>query len=324
MDRLLAFSLGCCVALLAVAPGRAQTQDKAGEDAREPAGYRAAIDLAIQEHELNYFAEAREHFARAHALFPNARTLRGLGFADFELRHYVDAVKELGAALASETKPLEGPLRKNTEALLARAQLYVGEVRIALEPANTTLSVDGVAVDPGPRRVLLLGVGDHMLEFQAEGRVSQQRPLRVQGQQRLELRVTLPIVVATAASQQIPAANTTGEHGQSAEAPPKQRRVFTWVLGGATLAASGAVVGLAVAVQNAKKSFHACEAESGDCQHVAKQGTRLERSRNAMIGVASALAVATLVSFFVEGRARRSTQVSVGVSLAGLRVAGSF
>ncbi len=64
---------------------------------RDPEGYRAAIDAAVQEYELNHFEESREQFARAHALNPNARTLRGLGVADFELRRWTN-----GALRASD------------------------------------------------------------------------------------------------------------------------------------------------------------------------------------------------------------------------------
>jgi hypothetical protein len=67
-------------------------------------------------------ARAREELRRAHAIFPNARTLRGLGMVEFELRSYVQSVQLLEQALAASVKPLDGKLRTDTEALLARAQ----------------------------------------------------------------------------------------------------------------------------------------------------------------------------------------------------------
>jgi hypothetical protein len=306
----------------------AQARDKAAEQAREPAGYRAAIDAAIEELDLDHLAEAREHFARAHELFPNARTLRGLGVTDFELRRYVDAVREFEAALASDTRRLDGELRKSTEELLARAQLYVGEVQLALEPASATLTVDGMSAAPGSQGILLLEVGEHVLEFHASGRVSQRRPLRVRGQQRLALRVTLPALVgaeASPSSARNAAPDGASEHEPTAQGPrSKRRRVFTWILGGATLAASGTALGLVFAVENTKDEFAKCQAHNGKCDSLAEQGPRLERSRNAMIGVAGAFAVSTLVSFFVEGRARRSARVSLNVSPVGLRTSRSF
>ncbi|HEX6245838.1 MAG TPA: hypothetical protein VFZ61_33165 [Polyangiales bacterium] len=291
---------------------------------REPAGYRAAIDAAVQEHELNHFAEAREHFARAHALYPNARTLRGLGVADFELRHYVDAVKELDAALGASTKRLDGTLRKDTEALLARARTYVGEIELGLEPAAATLHVDGSPTQPDPQGRLVLEVGDHLLELSAPGRVTQRRSVRITGQQRARLQVVLPEdtgAETTNVSEPLTPQTTADVPPEPA---PRRRRVATWVLGGFTLAAAGAAVGLAVAVENTQESFEACIAANGLCQPLADDGTRLERARNAMIGVASAAAAATLVSFFVEGRNKRKAQMALRASPTGARLIATF
>jgi hypothetical protein len=84
------------------------------------------------------------------------------------------------------------------------------------------------------------------------------------------------------------------------------------------------LVGLVVAVENTEASFQECLAANGLCEPLAEDGTRLERARNAMIGVASAAAVATLVSFFVEGRAHRKSQVALGVSGSGVRMTAAF
>ena len=308
----LCLSLSCVLLLLAPRSALAQGDD----EGPEPAGYRAAIDAAVQEHELNHFAESREHFAQAHALLPNARTLRGLGVADFELRHYVDAVRELEAALAAPAKRLQVSLRADTEALLARARGYVGETQLSLDPPDATLRVDGVPTSLGAEARLMLEVGDHELEISASGRVTQRRTVRVQGQQTSELHVTLPTLEAAAA----PTTSTTPK------APSRpRRRVATWILGGLTVALTGTVIGLVVAVENTKDSFRDCIAADGACDHLATKGTRLERARNAMIGVASAAAVATVVTFFIEGRrAKHETQVSLGVSPTGARLAASF
>jgi hypothetical protein len=222
-------------------------------------------------------------------------------------------VREFEAALASDTKSLEGGLRKTAEELLARARLYVGEVELALEPASATLTVDGMSEAPGSDGIVLLDVGDHLLEFHAPGRLSQRRPLRVRGRQRLELRVTLPALTGGEAPAFV-ARNAS---------PTGPRRVCTWILGGATLAASAAALGLVFAVEKAKDTFADCKVKSGQCDSLADQGPRLERSRNAMISVAGAFAVATLVSFFVEGRVRRSARVSLNVAPAGLRLSRS-
>jgi hypothetical protein len=172
-------------------------------------------------------------------------------------------------------------------------------------------------------------VGDHELEFHASGRVSQRRRLRVRGQQRLELRVTLPALAGADASISVVRhAASDGASELETTAPAarrKPRRVVTWILGGATLAASAASLGLVLAVEHVKDTFADCKAaQNGQCDSVAEQGARLELSRNAMLGAAGTFAIATLVSFFVEGLAPRSARVSLDVSPTGLHVSRSF
>src|SRR5690349_15250674 len=81
---------------------RAQAQPESAP--AYPAEYERAIDSGIAEFQQGNYVEAREQFARAHALVPNARTLRSLGMVEFELRNYVDAVTYLEGALGSSVK----------------------------------------------------------------------------------------------------------------------------------------------------------------------------------------------------------------------------
>jgi tetratricopeptide (TPR) repeat protein len=117
----------------------AESGSRAPASTAEPVGYKAAIDSAIEEFASNNLAEAREHFGRAHALFPNARTLRGLGMVEFELRNYPEAIGWLRKALAFDVKRLEGKLRGETEDLLERANGYVGEVRLRVSPSDASV-----------------------------------------------------------------------------------------------------------------------------------------------------------------------------------------
>ena len=109
----------------------------------EPKGYRAAIDEALSEYQALNFEEARALFAKAHALFPNARTLRGLGMVEFERRNYRASADYLTQALASQVRPLEGELRTATEQLLERARGFLGEIRLSVEPTDARVLLDG-------------------------------------------------------------------------------------------------------------------------------------------------------------------------------------
>lgn len=81
--HLVLFVLMAVAVLSTPSVGTAQSRRESTQ--KEPAGYRDAIDTALQEMGLGNYEEAREQFARAHALSPNARTLRGLGISEFEL-----------------------------------------------------------------------------------------------------------------------------------------------------------------------------------------------------------------------------------------------
>jgi PEGA domain len=146
--------------------------------AQEPPGYRDTVEDAISDLAAHRYEEAHALFLRAHALMPSARTYRGLGFAEFELREYVSCIAQLEAALRSGVKPLEGELRKDTERLLARARSYVGMVVIDTKPPATRVVVDGT---PAQDRTLPLAVGEHTLELGRDGYQPENRRLHVRG-----------------------------------------------------------------------------------------------------------------------------------------------
>lgn len=118
----LATVLFTCCSLSFMAPARAEP------DAAEPATsaargtYGAAITDAVRAYNDGRFADARAHFAAAHALKPNARTLRGLGSCALALAHYEDAERELSQALEEPRGALSPSLRAETEAMLASAR----------------------------------------------------------------------------------------------------------------------------------------------------------------------------------------------------------
>lgn len=157
-------------------------------DARAQDAYRTAIDQALGEYELGNFAEARAQFLRAHELSPSARSLRGLGMAEFELRNYGAAIEHLEAALSCAERPLEESLREQTTDLLARAHGYVAQLTLRVSPEHARLSVDGV--QEAARR-LVLEVGDHALELRAPGYLTHKRLLKVTGGEQLALEVRL-------------------------------------------------------------------------------------------------------------------------------------
>jgi tetratricopeptide (TPR) repeat protein len=218
------------VSMLLLSFGRVRAAD------RESAEYSAAIQLGIDEFDQRNFAEARAHFAHAHALYPNARTLRALGMAEFELKNYGECIESLQEALASPEKALEGQLRQDTQSLLTRAQGYVARLSVNVDPGAAAVVVDGVPVQIGSSRLLVLNVGDHVLEFRAPGRTAERREFKVKGGESDTLRVVLPRLAI------VPAARppTTNRDG------PLYRNPWLWTAVGVVVA--GAAAGAAIAL----------------------------------------------------------------------------
>jgi hypothetical protein len=205
-------------------------------DAPTPEGYDTAIRDAVVDHDAGRFAEARAQFLRAHQIFPNARTLRGLGMVEFELRNYPQCVRYLEAALSCSVRPLADELRGETEQLLARARAYVGAVELHIRPENAVVDVDGAAAARGPEAQLLLGVGKHELRVRAPDHVADSRSLSIVGGDRqvIELVLTRASLLAATSAPAAPVAAPLPVHS---ERRPLLKQWWLWTIVGAVVAA---------------------------------------------------------------------------------------
>ncbi len=236
-----------------VASAHAQSADSAGALAtRESPEYREAVRMGTEEFNLGNYAEARSLFERAHTISPSARTLRGLGLAEFELRNYPQAVRHLEGALAADVKPLSGQVRQSTEALLHRAEGYIGHVRLALEPPHAAVLLNGQPVEQGERDDMVLSVGDHVLEFSATGHASQRRTLHIVGRGKQTLKVEL-VPLGTAAEEPALAGSERRPNGV-----PVYRKWWLWTTVGA-VAAAGAVATVFLMRRDPQTRYQAVE-----------------------------------------------------------------
>src|SRR6185369_1334355 len=92
-------------AVLIVGIVAARPRVVAAQEAETPQ-YRGLLSEAVAEYDARRYEEARALFRRAHDLSPNARTLRGIGMASFELREYVEALRALEGSLVDQRRPL--------------------------------------------------------------------------------------------------------------------------------------------------------------------------------------------------------------------------
>jgi hypothetical protein len=219
------------------APTAPASGDGASEDTSPP-GYDDAITNALHEFELENYAEARSGFREAHRLYPNARTFRALGMVEFELKNYKDAASYLEQALASQERVLSDTQRANAEQLLTRARGYLGRYRVTVRPSNASLAIDGAAPSLDGSGVLVLSVGEHVLEAEADGHRPLRRPLHVVGGEDEALDVLLlPVQVA----------RTDGSKPDNRAFTPVYKKWWLWTTIGVVVAAgvaTGLVLGL--------------------------------------------------------------------------------
>jgi hypothetical protein len=219
--------------------------------------YQNLVQQALHEYELGNFSEARSFFARAHALSPNSRTLRGLGMSAYELRNYVDAIDLFEQALASQQRPLTQQMRREITELLAHARSFVTHLELRVEPKQAELRVDTRTVRREPDGSLLLDPGTHELEVDAPEYDSTTRTIRTNGGETLTLSVALKKsagseIATTAeapAAESLPSAapeTTARDSGGNEWAP--------WVVigaSGAVAVAGGIMLGIALSNKNA-------------------------------------------------------------------------
>lgn len=162
----------------------------------EEVSYRVLVAQALEEFEGRRWAEARALFRRAHAVEPNARTLRGIGMTSFELREYASALRAFEASLADTRRPLTDEQRAHVQGLRERARAFVARYELVLSPEPAELSVDG---SPTPANdPLVLDLGEHTLRVTAEGHEPWTRTVRVEGGERERLEVQLARVAPLA------------------------------------------------------------------------------------------------------------------------------
>jgi tetratricopeptide (TPR) repeat protein len=227
------------ISVLAIptAHARAADESSSGDDAK----YRATLKEALAEYDASHFEEARILFRKAHELNPNARTLRSIGMASFELRDYVAALRALTAALVETRKPLNTEQRSHAQGLLEKSRMFVDVYTLKVTPSDARVLLDGRPLDQEPDGTIFLGFGTHTFEASKSGYATRALPVNVRGGEHKELAMTLErkavaAPVAPVATIVAPPPAAPVKHGVTSTA---------WFLGagGAALLSAGAGVG---------------------------------------------------------------------------------
>ncbi|HEY6879418.1 MAG TPA: hypothetical protein VI299_15430 [Polyangiales bacterium] len=168
--------------------------------------YREQVRAALAAYDAGDLAKAHALFEEAHARYPNARALRGLGTVELEQQDYVSAATHLEQALASPELALSGPLRQETEAALSEANAHVARVLVLPSPADAEVQLDTRPVAGGASVVLVPGV--YTITLTAQGYRSESRQLTVSPNQIQLIHWSLERVVAPAPIASVALAST--------------------------------------------------------------------------------------------------------------------
>jgi len=249
----------------------------AGEETPE---YKQAISQALEEYGLQHYEESRSLFEKAHSLDPNARTLRGLGMVEFELRHYVAAEGYLEASLKSTKKALTEEQRTAVKDLLARTKQFIAKYELAVEPQapeGMRVELDGKPVQWEDNAPLSVEAGEHVLRVSAPNSETREVHLDVKGGEQQTLRIELAFKGVVEPSSAPPAGPTH---------PFQKLGIGLTAAGGAVAIAGGVLGGLALSKANSAETRKDADADSAHT---------LALISDVAIGVGVATAVAGIV-----------------------------
>jgi hypothetical protein len=230
------------LSVLAVANHALAAPGPGASDPGETTQYRAMLEEAVAEYDAHRYEEARALFRRAHEISPNARTLRGIGMASFELREYIEALRSLEASLVDQRRALTPTQKTQVEALIERTRAFVGRFFLKLSPKETLVRVDGAPAAVESDGSLLLSFGRHALTAEAPASISETREVNVIGGERQELTFMLRPEPAPPVGVKVGPGTGAGANSPRGGESTTSSGAAYWLAGAGVLAA-GAVGG---------------------------------------------------------------------------------
>lgn len=293
--------------------------------------YEEIIKKGLVEFDLGHWSEAKAFFLRAHALSPNARTLRGLGLVSYELRRYVDAITYLKQALSSSELPLTQSMRDKALVLVAEAQSFITYEQVICEPKEASLRVDGAPPILDDAGQLMLDPGRHDIVAQATGYTTLTRSLDAAGGN-AELRLKLEKSLQRRAADPrgaAPAPSTEPSFWSSRSTP----QLIGLGLGAAGIAAAGAGATFSIlALNDNSASKRGCSGDS--CTDANSFRQRQRAASRADVATVSLIAAAALISAGAalylatpvaeQKQSAWQVQPALGPHLAAVSLSGAF
>jgi hypothetical protein len=261
------------------------------------------IGDAVAEYDAGHFQEARALFRQAHEKSPTARTLRGIGMCSFELRDYVEAARALGASLRETRRPLTAEQKRHAEALLSRANTFVGRFTMKVKPEAASLFVDGHPAELEPDGVLLMPFGRHTLSLRCAScaPAEKDQDIEVSGGERKTVELELAPAPATPPPD-TSGAGAAGASGGTIISPPggghdatvEPSHAHAWLAGGAVVAALGAG-GSALWWRDQQHQLDICH-NNAPAMQVCGNGSDINTRRNVAMGLTIGLGAVAVIS----------------------------
>ncbi|HEX2871828.1 MAG TPA: PEGA domain-containing protein [Polyangiaceae bacterium] len=150
------------------------------------------FEHAIKLYEEADYALALAEFERVYELVPDYRVLYNIGQVSIQMGRYARAYRTLKEYVARGGAELAPDRAAAVQADLTLLSGKVARVSLQVEQAGAQLSVDGVAVGRSPlAEPLVVDVGEHRLQVELAGYVTQSRSLTLAGGDRREVAFTL-------------------------------------------------------------------------------------------------------------------------------------
>lgn len=281
--------------------------------------YREAIQSALDAYERGRLVDARDAFQRAHALYPNARTLRGLGTVELDLQQYLVSAQHLEAALASQVLPLEGELRREAEQSLGAAYAHLSRIEVHTTPADAEVLLGGLPIERV--RPITLEPGNYRLEAHASGYRSIYRDVTLApgSNERVSLELVLEAITGPVSTRTAAPHVSTSPSASSSRPHPELAPWLVIGAGGVVTLTSTVVLALGALAYDEKAS-------RGDAPPWPEHNEDLRREKRLYVSGAILLGAGLVtVAGGLWWRQRRArTHVELALAPHGLTLHGAF
>jgi hypothetical protein len=307
---------------------------QAEADSAGGASYETTVEEALREYERGRWEEAAALFRRAHQQNPSARTLRGLGLAVYEGRHYPDAIRFLSESLSDTRRPLTQKQREEVTATIERAKLFVGYLKLTVVPESASVTINGQPIHRDASGTTITDTGWLDVELSAPHFKTMLRRVQVNPGDQQSLNVHLESedeAQVRAEPVPLPAPKAAYEPAPSSETKSSALGTWKWVAGGAAIAGVATGTAFLIAQKVGASSYQKdCVESTQPPDNCADReqllGSTFWTGAIAGFAVGAAFAAVTVTLFVLDGQPteRPSASVACGAGALGIDCHGRF